>query len=46
MEFIGYMLIALANVVLASMGIDLTMWQWWVINTCFIVGESMICNSN
>jgi hypothetical protein len=46
MKFIGYLLIALANVVLADCGFNLAMWQWWVINLGFIVGEFMVCNGD
>lgn len=46
MEFIGYMLIAIANVVLASVGINIVTWQWWVINICFMIGERIIAESN
>ena len=44
MKFIGYLLIALANVVLADCGLNLATWQWWVINLGFIVGECIVCN--
>lgn len=43
MKIIGYLLIALANVVLADCGFNFAMWQWWVINLGFIVGEFMVC---
>ena len=43
MKLIGYLLIAAANVVLADCGLDVTMWQWWVIDLGFIVGEFMVC---
>lgn len=46
MKFIGYFLIAMANVVLADCGIGVTTWQWWVINLGFIIGELLVCNGN
>ena len=42
-KFIGYFLIAAANVVLADCGISTSMWQWWIINLGFIVGEFIVC---
>ena len=42
MKLIGYILMIIANVVLADCGIKVSMWQWWAINLCFIVGECMI----
>ena len=44
MRFVGYILIALANVVLADCGLNVTTWQYWVISLSFIVGECMVCN--
>ena len=45
-KLIGYVCIAMANVVLADMGIGIRTWQWWVINICFIVGEMLVCNGD
>ena len=41
-KFIGYVCIAMANVVLADMGIGVMTWQWWVINICFFVGDYLV----
>lgn len=43
MRFIGYVLIIIASVILASIGCDITTWQWWAISLCFIIGEFLIC---
>ena len=43
MKFIGYVLIALANVILADSGIVIDTWQYWVITLSFIVGQCLIC---
>ena len=43
MKLIGYILIAVANVVLSDLGVKVSMWQWWAINLGFIVGEFIVC---
>jgi hypothetical protein len=43
MKLIGYILIVVANVMLLDYGLNAEMWQWWVINLGFIVGEFMVC---
>lgn len=44
MKFIGYMLAAAASMVLARNGFGLDTWQWWVISTGFIIGQTLVCN--
>jgi hypothetical protein len=45
MKFIGYILIAVGSMILASNGFGLDTWQWWAIIFSFITGEFLVCES-
>lgn len=46
MKIFGYILTGIASATLSSLGYDICTWQWWLITTCFILGEYFVCNGN